>query len=761
MKKLLFALFCFVFNYASFAQDCQEIEQFIEETTISPTLEVDPQTNDTIIYYDLCQGQTLDLTANALFPENNNGYEQSLETTIFTWYLNEAEVEEGLTFSHEFNQSGGFIVSLYAEDVNECITSVPFNVYVRVSTTPTLDLTLDFDQVCPGVTTSISASGGSDINVNVEYEPDGWASEACEDELAETTYLPDGNGVSYTTDIELTCFGEGQTLTNVDDIIGIFLTMEHSYTGDLDISITAPNGVNISLFEQWGAGTWLGAAIDDDSDPNPGVGYEYGWSMNPSYNGTMQNAMDADNTMPNPEGFMVSPPFGTTVGEMLIPETYLPLESFDALIGTPLNGIWTITVTDNIGSDDGWIFSWGISINEEIIPSAWSFENYIADEYWEADPSIIYNNGPDITILPPSPGTYTYEYVLIDNFGCTYSEDISITSTSHVNANASITDDYCSGSTGEISLQLSGGTPGYDINWSTGDDETTIDNLGEGTYHYTIIDDLGCESNGSIEVDNFELELQFATDSEYEHCHQGIGEASLTPLNGDGPYDYDWSNNLPNDSLVTELEEGTYTVHITDSYGCQGNETFEITNIPPPVAYFEQTFDTVVFVDGLVEFINFSTSEPETELVEYSWSFGDGDFSTDSQTEHDFNQLGTYIVQLTVTDGGGCSDSYRTEVVAVEDYFAWAPTAFTPNGDGVNDVFRPKFHEIIESSFEIYIYDRWGKLVYQSNDINAGWDGIRQDNGVPAETNAYSFIARFNTHRNVLQEKKGSFVLLK
>jgi gliding motility-associated-like protein len=763
MKKLFFALFCFIIHSASFAQDCQDINQFIVETTISPTIELDSLTQDTIIYYDLCQGQTLDLTANATFPENNAEYEQTLGSTIFTWYLDEVEVEEGLTFSHEFNQSGGYIVSLYAEDINECETPEPFEVFVRVSTTPTLDLTLDFDQVCPGVATNISASGGSDINVNVDYNPDGWASVPCEDELADITFLPDvpsGTIESYTTDLELTCFGEGQTLTNINDILSIDLNIEHSYMGDLDITLTAPNGVEVYLLEYpTGGGIFLGEPNENDSftndnDPDdnpPGIGYDYGWSNTPSYNGTMSDGL-ADNTSPVPGGG-----FGTTLNS----DTYFPTGNLSDFLGTPLNGTWTITITDNLGSDNGWIFSWGISINEAIIPSAWSFDNYITDEYWENDPSIIYNNGPNITIQPSSPGNYSYEYIIVDNFGCEYSEEIDITSTSYVNVTPSVTDDYCSGETGEISLQLSGGTPGYDVDWNTGESGTTIDELGEDTYHYTIVDDLGCESAGSIQVDNYELELQFNVATEYEHCHQGIGEASLTPLNGDAPYTYDWSNNLPNDSLVTELGEDTYNVHITDSYGCQGDETIEIINIPPPVAYFEQTFDTVVFIDGLVEFINFSTSEPETELVEYSWSFGNGQFSTDSQTEHDFNQIGNYAVQLTVTDGGGCTDSYMSEVIAVEDYFAWAPTAFTPNGDNVNDIFRPVFHEIIEESFEIYIYDRWGKLVYQSTDIDAGWDGIRQDNGIAAEKNAYSFVARFTTHRNILQEKTGSFVLLK
>ena len=162
-----------------------------------------------------------------------------------------------------------------------------------------------------------------------------------------------------------------------------------------------------------------------------------------------------------------------------------------------------------------------------------------------------------------------------------------------------------------------------------------------------------------------------------------------------------------------------------------------------------------------VQFINFSISDPLASIVSNQWSFGDGQTSYEDQPEHNFNQIGTYAIQLTVTDEGGCTDSYTSEVIAEEDYFMWTPTAFTPNGDGENDIYQPIFHNIIESSFQLFIYDRWGKLVYQSTDINGGWDGIRHDNGISAEISSYSFLARFNTYRNKLQEKTGSFLLLK
>ena len=600
MKKHLLILFSILVCEISIAQnDCQEIIQLILETS-EETIEVDPETGENIVYYDLCPGETLTLEAGAEFPENNTNYFQSLATTSFSWRIDEGQESNNPSFSHTFNDAGGYIVSLHAEDVNGCITTAPAKVFVRVSTTPNINLSVTPSKICPGVVTNIGPDNSSDLLFSTTIEGGSWGSQPCEDEFSEPLYLPDGTGAVYSTDITLACFEEGQILTNVNDLVSVDINIEHSYTGDLDILLTAPNGVQVLLFDQAGGGLWFGEATDDNSSETyPGVGYDYGWSMNPTYNGTMDDGIE-DNTSISNNGF----------GTILNSDTYLPIGDFNSFIGTPLNGIWTITVIDYLEFDNGWIFSWGININEDLVPASWSFDNYIVDEYFLDEPSIISNNDSSI-IIETDPGIHNYSYEVVDDFGCTYSEEVTITSTPYV------------------------------------------------------------------------------------------------------------------------------------------------------IAYFEASQDEVIYTNGVVQFTNLSSPDPQTNLVSNHWNFGDGQFSTEEQPEHNFNQIGTYPVQLTVTNEIGCTDSYLSEIVAVDDYFIWTPTAFTPNGDGINDVYKPIFHNIIESNFELFIYDSWGKLVYQSKDIHSGWDGIRQDNSISAEIAKYSFLIRFNTHLNVLQEKTGSFVLLK
>lgn len=158
----------------------------------------------------------------------------------------------------------------------------------------------------------------------------------------DTTFLPDGNGASYTTSLFVDGYAAGQTIISPYDIISLCVDMEHSYLGDLNISIECPNGQSIVLKPYpGGGGTFMGEPIDNDSDLNPGIGYDYCWTPNPEF-GTMLEMADTVQTLP--------------------PGSYAPEESFANLIGCPLNGFWTITITDNLSVDNGYVFNWGLNL---------------------------------------------------------------------------------------------------------------------------------------------------------------------------------------------------------------------------------------------------------------------------------------------------------------------------------------------------------------------------------------------------------------
>ena len=752
MNKYLLLFFTILFSLTINAQDgCVEISPLIVSTLNTDTLEAHPATGELHRYFDLCAGETLLLQASPELSEN----------TSFEWLLDGVIESNTDEFEETFDDFGGHILTLTITE--EGCDAYSEQIRIRVGTAPVINLLADPSTVCPGIVSSIGSDVNSDLNFSAEIETGGWESFPCEDEFAEPTDLPDDNGSTfYETEIELSCFGESQVLENVNDIISVDINLQHSYTGDLDIFLTSPNGIQVTLFEQHGGGTWFGQATDGDAANElniDGVGYDYGWSMNPEYNGTMANAMDADHevTVDN----LYDGGFSDT-GTSLISSTYFPIGNFNDFLGTPLNGTWTITVVDNLFSDNGWIYSWGITINQNIIPSSWSFDNYIVDESFVISNDNIVSYTNSSINIQPEPGNHNYIYEVVDNFGCTFYEEIEITATSYINPSPIIAQEECGGLDGQIDLNISGGTPDYIVTWDSELTGETISDISAGTYFYTITDGLGCEISGNETIQNIETGLTFDTEIFDDHCDQALGEIALTPTNGSYPYNYTWSHSHTNqDSTANNLLEGTYEIFILDNDGCEGNLSIDIDNIDGPTAFFNQNFDTVTYIDGIVDFLNFSSAAAQTELISNQWSFGNGQFSSLESPSHNFNQIGNYFIQLTVTDDFNCSDSYIREVVAVEDYFIWSPSAFTPNGDGKNDLYIPRFHNVIEESFEFFIYDKWGKLVYETTDINTGWDGIRQDNGKIADNSSYSYIAKFITYRNELQKKTGSFLLLK
>jgi gliding motility-associated-like protein len=123
----------------------------------------------------------------------------------------------------------------------------------------------------------------------------------------------------------------------------------------------------------------------------------------------------------------------------------------------------------------------------------------------------------------------------------------------------------------------------------------------------------------------------------------------------------------------------------------------------------------------------------------YIWSRSNGQQFTGSRLVIEnvwLTDSGTYSIDLNVN---GCSVPPKEIRVTVNDHTFYFPTAFTPNGDGLNEVFKPA--TFYEGPYDIRIYDRWGQLVFQSNDPKEAWDGSVF--GGPGDAGAYNYIVSY------------------
>jgi gliding motility-associated-like protein len=120
---------------------------------------------------------------------------------------------------------------------------------------------------------------------------------------------------------------------------------------------------------------------------------------------------------------------------------------------------------------------------------------------------------------------------------------------------------------------------------------------------------------------------------------------------------------------------------------------------------------------------------------DYRYEFGDPEASTSDQESPTFTyrDSGTYEVKLVVSNDAGCVDSTIIKVVVRGLETFYLPTAFTPNQDGLNELFMPKYNGQSPLGYEMRIFNRWGEEIFFSNQWEKGWDGYYMGKKVPAE----------------------------
>ncbi|HET6990562.1 MAG TPA: PKD domain-containing protein, partial [Bacteroidia bacterium] len=178
---------------------------------------------------------------------------------------------------------------------------------------------------------------------------------------------------------------------------------------------------------------------------------------------------------------------------------------------------------------------------------------------------------------------------------------------------------------------------------------------------------------------------------------------------------------------------GIYSVTLTtvSNGGCTSSLMIPnmITVDPVPHASFSANPNPTTILNPLVYFTDLSTGNPIT----WHWDFGDlsttADTSIVQNTQYSYTAEtgGTYSVNLVVTNQYGCADDTTVDIIVEPDFAFFIPNSFTPNGDGVNDGFYGTGYGI--TTYQIWIFDRWGNLIFTTKDINEAWDGSVQGKG--------------------------------
>lgn len=330
--------------------------------------------------------------------------------------------------------------------------------------------------------------------------------------------------------------------------------------------------------------------------------------------------------------------------------------------------------------------------------------------------------------------TTTYTVTVIDTCGTHIATDqvtINVNTYSPVIATAPQTVKlYCPFESTTLTASASGGAGYYSYSWhaASGNSQSiTVAPAQTTNYKVTVTDTCGITDIDSVLVQIIpysELKVKISNDTLV--CLNEPVELLSQGLFGHGPYSYSWNKGSWLDSTISVFayQNKSYIVTVTDNCGYKASDTVGVY-ISRPVAKFGYVYDS----NFLAHFLDSS----QANIVNYFWDFGDNTFSNSLNPSHEFQTPTSQLVKLIVTNDIGCTDSVSETIFPPLSLYV--PTAFSPNGDGKNDSFAAQ--GIGVKKFKISIYNRWGELVFETEDIQNHWDA----NAVPIGVYVYQIYA--------------------
>ncbi len=437
-------------------------------------------------------------------------------------------------------------------------------------------------------------------------------------------------------------------------------------------------------------------------------------------------------------------------------------------------GSYTVTVTDakNCIATDG------ITLNSPA---------QILLQFTHTDPlcSGIANGTATVTVSGGSGSGYTYNWAytptspdnnnlsnipagnyivtVTDGANCNTVDSVTLSNPPSLNAQIdSKTEITCANAMdGSVVISTTGGTPPVSYLWSTGAVTNALNNLAPGSYSVQVSDFNGCDTTINV-VFNAPPYIDIALLTTDSVTCPGYTDGSVTILGTGGtpgaiaPYTYsiDGTAYYANGTFIN-LPTGTYTLTIHDGQGCSKDTTITIYQpVQPALDILPQ--DSTIELGKSITLSSVLSYYTAADITSYNWQ---------PATALNCADCGTVIatpysnIQYTVTVNylNNCSVSQTVTVLVGNGKDFFAPNAFSPNGDGNNDVFI--LYGTGLTKVNLKVYNRWGEKVFDSQNQWQGWDGTYK--GEPQPAGVYTYYAEGVYLNGEIKTRKGSVTLIR
>ena len=305
--------------------------------------------------------------------------------------------------------------------------------------------------------------------------------------------------------------------------------------------------------------------------------------------------------------------------------------------------------------------------------------------------------------------------------------------------------------------------PGTTVDVS--DDPLRLRGREPGFYYLTVIDQVnGCVTQDSVELIREAVQIAgFSLEVDQPACEQDRdGAVDLVNVDGGaGPFRYRLDNGLLTDRTAYDgLPVGEYEFEVIGADGCSSVQTFEVFEGPEPRVSLRE--DTTINLGDSISLDFLTTFQNWDTLI---WTSSGPVPQTEPDGSLRVSPLESQTYRLQVRDEEGCSATDFVVVTVDGQVNVYVPTAFSPNGDENNELFRPYAGPQVQSLLNFKVYDRWGELLYDLNNDplrdtdNFGWDG-RLD-GRPLNPQVFIWELEVELVDGALIRQFGDFVLMR